>query len=310
MSALFIQGNSDLLFNLTEGYWNWRYFKAAGGDTRLVSVNSGHNATASLNSARCGRLDAISAALAWLDRQLKGQDSETYNAIAPVCISVSPTLGAPWVRNIGVALDRFPVGALSGRGAVPAQLALAHASLAAYATQPQFVPVLRVHGPRRVLAGVPTLGSIEVTRGAGALPQQQAIAYVASGIRRDGQLFAVDQQVTGFAEGLHDRADRTVKQDDRVLLPAVGEVLQAGDEVGLILYPQSYPFAALASAQTPSSLPLMLEQLIGLNAGADAFAALGTLTGLAYVNPYDVELRDIQLPVFVPGVYAGSRWMR
>ena len=305
--ALFVQGNSDLLFNLTEGYWNWRYFKAAGGDTRLISTNGGHNAFLGLRTGDCGSNNAVTSTLAWFDHYLKGEDSDRFAAIPQVCISVSNTVMAPHVRNVGVEMSDFPVGSLSGAGAVPATRASVDVTLGELAVKPVFVPVTTVAGNDKVLAGVPTIASLTVTRGQGALPNHQVAAFVATGIRRHGQLIAVDQQVTGFAEGTHTRADENVQQDDRILLPAVGEQLRDGDEVGLLFYPQTYAFTALTSAQTATGVPLLLEQLMGINAGGNLLSAGAAATGLAYINPYQVTASDVELPIFVPGEYADSQ---
>jgi hypothetical protein len=304
--ALFIQGNSDLLFNLTEGYWNWRYFKATGADTRIMSINGGHNAMTAPNTGYCGAANALTSSLAWFDHYLKGQPSDDFDNIAKVCISVSDTLGAPYVKNIGVRLDTFPAGSLSGPGAVPAVLPVATASLSASAIGPVFVPVTTISGDGQVLAGVPSMASITVTRGKNALPNHDVVAFVATAIRRHGEVFPVDQQVTGFAEGTRTSDDVHIHQDDRVMLPAVGEQLQDGDEVGLAFYPHTYAFEAPISAQSPTEVPQLTQQLLGLVPVSNRLTMASNVDGLVYRNPYSVEVTDIQLPIFVPGAYPGS----
>ena len=305
--ALFIQGNSDLLFNLTEGYSNWRYFKNAGGDVRLMSVNGGHNALASPNTSYCGRQNSLGSALAWFNYYLKGESSRAFDAISKVCISVSNTDRAPYVRNVGVKLDDFPVGSLSGDGAVPAELANATVTVKESTTTPEFVPVVTISGNDKVLAGVPTVGSISVKSLRKLSGRPDAVALIATGIKRNGELIAVDQQVTGFAEGDHVSNNPHVDVDGRILLPAVGERLQDGDEVGLLLYREDYDFNALLSGQTPTSALMFLEQIVGVNVASRALNAAGKANGLLHINPYEATLNDIQLPIFVPGTYAGSR---
>ncbi len=304
--ALFIQGNSDLLFNLTEGYSNWRYFNGTGADVRIMSTNGAHNAMAAPHTGYCGAVDAVTSSLAWFNRYLKGETSADFDAIAKVCISVSDTIGAPYVANVGVQLNDFPVGSLSGPGSVPATLASAQASVSVRAVDPVFVPVTTIAGDGRVLAGVPTMASITVTRGNRAERNHDVVAFVATGIRRNGQVFAVDQQITGFAEGTQTTDDSNIQQDNRILLPAVGEQLQNGDEVGLLFYPQTYAFEAPVSAQILTGTPQLLEQLLGLSPGSGLLTAAGNVTGLLYVNPYNAEVTDIQLPIFIPGEYPGS----
>ena len=73
--ALFLQGNRDVIFNLTEAYWNWQYFRDAGGDARLLSNEGAHmNPLANQleGDAGCGAVSGLDAALGWLDVHLRG----------------------------------------------------------------------------------------------------------------------------------------------------------------------------------------------------------------------------------------------
>jgi ABC-2 type transport system ATP-binding protein len=307
ISALFIQGNSDLLFNLTEGYWNWRYFTAAGGDTRLMSTNGGHNALLTLETGYCGDLNVLDASLAWFGHYLKGDSSDAIAKIPKVCISVSDTIGAPKVANVAVKLSDFPVGSLSGTGAIPAQANTIAATVQAFQVDPTFVPITTITQSGAVLAGAPTMSSINVLPGPMAMPDIQVVALVATGIRRNGQLITVDQQVTGFAQGLHVRTDQFIHQEDVVVLPAVGEQLQPGDEVGLLFYPEHYNFTALTSPQGLVNDRLLINQVIGVPPLPVDFPKLDTLVGLAYINPYGVQISDVGLPIFIPGQYQDSR---
>ncbi len=295
--ALFLQGNRDVLFNLTEGYWNWNYFNQAGGDVRLLSNEGGHvNPLAGepgviTGTPACGGTpDAVDAALAWFDHYLKGNViSPVFDAIpSHICISVVDTNSAATATPVGVVLDDFPVGSQSGTGALVNTFNSPQATnVSATASQPVFVPMTTVTGSDYVLAGAPTMASITVSAGTGATPGQSANAFVGTGIMRSGQLILVDAQVTGFTEGTFtsNHSDGNLVVNDlpipgedptHVLLPAVGAQLQDGDQVGLLFY-----------ASHPQYLP----------SGADT---------TTYNNPYSVSVSDVQFPIFKPGTFQGS----
>jgi pimeloyl-ACP methyl ester carboxylesterase len=285
--VLFLQGNRDVLFNLTEGYWNWRYFHDAGGDVRLLSNEGGHinplvgqKGLAGATPA-CGTVDAVDATLAWFNHYLKGIDSANFSAIPKVCVSVVDTATADTAKPVGVNFETdMPVGSLSGGGAVPTQGNVPSTSFAALAADPVFVKIgSAISGNDKVIAGAGTIASITVTAGEGAT--QDVNAFVGVGIRRGGQLILVDDQVTPFTQGTH-TGNHTVDDEmpsedpDRIWLPAVGEQLQDGDEVGLLFY-----------RCHPQYLPL----------GKDCSN---------YTNPYSVVATDVELPILIPGTYPGS----
>jgi hypothetical protein len=176
------------------------------------------------------------------------------------------------------------------------------------ATRPRFVRVLTVHGSGRVLAGVPTIGAITVSELPGREIGSSVDAFVGVGIRRAGKTFLVDDQITGFAAGIHHDNDN-VGEDDRILLPAVGERLQDGDAVGLLFYPQHVQFAAIVSGQGLTGLPDLINYALGTHI-PPITSALAPVLGLLYLNPYAVQASDVQLPVFVPGRYPGSRLLQ
>ncbi len=302
--ALFLQGNRDVLFNVTEAYMNARYFASTGADVRVLTTEGGHMnplAGQSQGTANCGGVVGVASILSWFDRQLKGIDSDTFNAIPKVCLSVADTVGAPNTQPVGLEMDRIPVGSLSGPGAIPTNASTLTASVPLGAAGPVFVPITTISGTGQVLAGVPRITNLAVTRGTGAV--QAAVAYVGVGIQRGGKLILVDDQVTAFAEG--DHQDDPGLNAGAVLLPAIGEQLQDGDQVGLLFYPQHVQYAAIVSA---SSLP---------NATNVVNFALGTqippvtsaldLSTAAVPNVYNVSATDVELPILVPGAYPRSR---
>lgn len=308
--ALFVQGNRDTLFNLTDAYFNYRYFKSVGADVRLLTTEGGHMnplALQSEGSANCGGVVGVQAMLAWFDDKLKGADSPTYDAIPQVCISVTDTPAAnaaPANANlVGLLVDDIPVGSLSGPGAIPAQAATLTASvtpgvaLPGGMSTPVFVKIADITQANAVLAGIPRAQSISVTAGTGALVTP--VAYVGVGIMRGGTTILVDDQVTPFAALAPDtgstgaacppalslpataHCNNRGTGDNTVLLPGVGEQLQAGDQVGLLFYENQVQYLPANTAGS-GGLP----------------------------NPYNVGMTHVELPILIPGSYRNSRLSR
>ncbi|NKF22670.1 alpha/beta fold hydrolase [Solimonas marina] len=308
--ALILQGNRDNLFNMTDGYWNWRYLRDAGGDVRFMTMESGHlNPLAGQieGTMNCGTVKGVNAIVAWFDEKLKGHDTLDYDTLPQVCISVADTVGAPDVPAAAVELDDVPVGSQSGDGAVPATLDSLDVTVPATAAQPQFVPVLTVQGDDKVIAGIPLIRSLTVTPGAGAV--HDAIALVGVGIRRNGQTLLVDQQLTPFQQGAY-TANDDINEGDPILLPGVGERLRDGDELGLLFYEQSPQYAVVVSADGLANLP---EGAVSLLFGKPLPIPIASILEppfdvLTNPNPYSVTASGIELPVIVPGTYPHSTY--
>jgi ABC-2 type transport system ATP-binding protein len=304
--ALFLQGNRDVLFNLTEAYLNSQYFGATGADVRVLSTEGGHmNPLDSQveGTADCGKIIGVNSILAWFDAKLKGISSANYNAIPKVCISVADTVGAPDVPAVGLMLNNFPVGSLSGSGAVPVSMASLTAAVGlADATTPVFAPITTIHGNGQVLAGAPRIAKVSVSKGTGAV--QTAIAFVGVGIVRGGKTILVDDEVTPFVEG--DHSSNLGVPNHVVLLPAVGEQLQDGDQLGLLFYAQHVQYAAVVSA---ASIP-NATKIINVAAGTAIPPVTSALqpegAALSVPNIYNVTMSNVELPVLLPGTYAGS----
>lgn len=297
--ALFLQGNRDVLFNLTDAYFNYAYYKQAGGDVRLLSTEGGHMnplppAMQVEGSANCGGVVGVSAVLAWFDQKLKGVGSAAYDAIPSVCISVADTPAANTAPAnaalVGVKLQDFPVGSLSGPGSVPVSVATLSTTVnPGLPNMPTFA-ALKTIGPSEagaVLAGAPRIDTLTVTS-AVPVPLVTAVAYVGVGIQRGATTILVDDEVTPFADIAPTAADgggssrvhtnnRGVRNAD-ILLPAVGERLQVGDVVGLLFYENHQQYLAVGGA--------------------------GSLVGPP--NPYSVTLTGVELPILIPGTYPGS----
>ena len=303
--ALFLQGNRDVLFNLSEAYLNARYFGATGADVRVLSTEGGHMnplANQTEGTANCGTVSGVGSILAWFDAKLKNKTSLVYGAIPKVCISVADTTGAP-AAAAGVLLDRFPVGSLSGAGAVPALQPTMTASVGpANFASPLFVPVTTIHGSGQVLAGVPRIAKISVAKSTGAV--QTAIAFVGVGIVRGGNTILVDDQVTPFVEG--DHTGNNGVPGTPVLLPAVGEQLQDGDQVGLLFYSQQVQYSAVVSASSIPNATNVVNSALGTPIPPVTSALQPAGVALNVPNIYDATLTGVELPILVPGTYPGS----
>lgn len=251
--------------------------------------------------ANCGKIVGVTSILAWFDDKLKGVGSAAYDAIPRVCISVADTVaGQPGGTPAGLALAGFPVGSLSGAGALPTRMDTLTGTVAINDTSPVFVPITTIAGTGRVLAGVPRIATLNVARGQGAV--QSAIAFVGIGIRRAGATILVDDEVTPFVEG--DHSENRGVRNSGVLLPGVGEMLKDGDEVGLLLYQQQIQYAAVVSAASaPNAVNLVntaLHQAIpSVTSSIDA-------SFIAVPNPYVFTATGVELPILIPGQYPGS----
>jgi pimeloyl-ACP methyl ester carboxylesterase len=307
--ALFLQGNRDNLFNLTEAYFNDAYFSSTGADVRMLSTEGGHmNPLAGQleGPANCGSVAGVNSILAWFDNKLKGQPSALYNAIPKVCISVAatPTVSATATSYsgtaVGVGLNAYPVGSLSGAGAIPTTTASLSATVPVTATAPVFVPVTTISVSGAVIAGSPRIADLTVSQG---MPMvQTAVAYVGVGIQRGGSTFLVDDQVSGFVAGDHTNNRGT--DDSAVLLPGIGEQLQPGDVVGLLFYQQHVQYAAIISANLTPGVIATVDYAEG--ASIPPITSTINLSSLALPNPYSVTITQLELPIFIPGQYAGS----
>jgi pimeloyl-ACP methyl ester carboxylesterase len=308
--TLLVQGNRDGLFNLTDAYWNLRYLREAGADARLLTMDSGHLSPALGQvdgSANCGALKGVQAILGWFDDKLKGRAPAPADELPPVCLSVQATPGAPASAELAVELPSLPIGNPAGAGTLPVRAEKIEISLAATDGLPRFVPLATVPGPGYVLGGIPSIGHSTVTPG--ALATHQAIAIFGVGVKRGPRTFLVDDQVTALLEG-STSSNRFVEEGDPILMPGIGEVLEAGDEIGLLFYEQHPQYAVVPSLTVLTTLlPVAtLSYIAGRPFPNITSELLTPLAGvLSNPNPYTAVLEDVRLPVFQPGVYPGSR---
>lgn len=305
--ALFLQGNRDVLFNMTEAYWNAKYFEEAGGrDVRVLTTEGGHMnpfAGQKQGPANCGKVNGPDAIFAWFDHHLRGVVSAAYSDIPKVCISVADTPGTNALTpDVGVTLASFPVGSLAGTGSTPALLASGSAAVnpSNVESTPAFVKIADITADGSVLAGIPSIDSITVADGTpGSVIEP--VAFVGVGIVRGGSTILVDQEITPFVKGTHSNNRNLGESDNtKVLLPGVGERLKAGDQVGLVFYCAHVHYQAVVSASAGSGA--------GGNGPAvpSGFPGVSLPNATVCANNYAVSFTNAALPILTPGSYPGS----
>ncbi len=300
--TLLLQGNRDILFNMTSAYWNWDFYRRVAGGSAPVSVlttEGGHmNPLANQveGSANCGALIGVELVRAWFDFHLKGQMSAAYQSIPKVCISVADTTDAHNAPSVGLILDDFPVGSQSGIGGVPARLEEVTVEITTLDSDAVFVPVATISGDNQLLAGVPSIDSITVTdTDDDSALDVAAIAYIGTGIQRDGELILVDDQLTAVIEGSHSSNPNI--GNERFLLPGVGERLRNGDQVGLILYQRHVQYSAIVNANSVGGITGLVGFIGGLEL-PPVLSALDPVTGILNLpNPYQISAAGVEIPV-------------
>jgi ABC-2 type transport system ATP-binding protein len=256
--TLIVQGNRDVLFNITESYWNWRYLTDAAQGQAQVSVlttEGGHMnplASQTEGTANCGQLKGVNLILAWFDFHLKDENSLAYKSIPKICISVADTVDAHTAEPAGLLLNEFPIGSQSGTGGVPVRVESIDADVTAQTTDPVFISMTIINGNDKVLAGIPAIDEITVTDNDADLATDiTAIAYFGVGLKRGNKpAFLVDDQVTSLVLGRHTSNPNV--SETRFLMPGIGERLQDGDELGLLFYQSHVQYNAVIGAKPPN----------------------------------------------------------
>lgn len=312
---LLLQGNRDVLFHLTEAYWNYQFFDSIKAGNTKVSVmtnEGGHmNPLDHLfeGSADCGGLVGTDVVKSWFDVHLKGETSTDITTLPNVCISIADTQSAHTARSQGLLLDYFPEGSQPvSKGGVPIRLDAAQMSVGqgpddSYAGA-NFLELYTVPddaGDSIVLAGIPSIESITVTNVDESNPID-AIAFIGIGIVRGDERILVDAEVTGLVEN-PDPSTPYISNpnvgNDNFLLPGVGERLKAGDQVGLFFYQRHVQFSAVINAASASGLTTLLQTAAGSEFPDPIAAAINEEdSALNPPNPYNVDMTGIELPVF------------
>lgn len=221
VDALLVNGQRDVLFPVNQALANYSFLKSLGGDVRLISNQHGHILPTALSSQPrlgswgCGPLDSLQALQSWFDAKLRAGPAPLTD-IPDICLSLDD--------QRAVHLDNVPRGSTTYTVTVPSTN-VTGAQNDFGGNAPTFIPLgAPIAGSGRVLAGIP-IAHLTV---AGPGPGIEGTAFLGIGIRRGGGApYLVDDQVNPLRS--------SESHNGRELL-IVGEALQAGDEVGILLY--------------------------------------------------------------------------
>lgn len=221
VDALLVQANEDVLFPLNDAFENYRSLKALGGDVRLITVHAGHvNSLAGQKNQAptCGQAvpDAFDTMLDFLDEKLRNAPRKGLPA-GMLCFATGER-SAEWRADLppdaGPGSPRVDIVAVDVAGNAPVFVPLS-------AVLPEGLVLLGAPRARLDVAGVP--GSM---------------ALLGVGLRRAGQApVLVSGQITAVRPG----AGR------ELVLPAVAQALQPGDQLGVMLWPTHPQFQHMKS---------------------------------------------------------------
>ena len=245
VNALLFQGMRDTLFNFSEGYANFQCLRQEGGDVRLLSYQSGHNAAhlvpdpgeaylpqGNVYDGRCGSLHLTTAIGAFFAQYLKGVPGAADVVPTKPCLSIA--------KDDAVLVNQVMTMQTGGATAVkvPATKVIAGASLD--------VPVavdLGITGAQgsSVVAGIPHL---RLTVHAAPDSAGEPILFVGLGQQHKAAPEVwdlIDNQVLPL------RGTGTFDAD----LVGVAARLAAGEKLALLVYGRESLFVAPSSAHVP-----------------------------------------------------------
>jgi ABC-2 type transport system ATP-binding protein len=245
VNALLFQGMRDTLFNFSEGYANFQCLRHEGGDVRLLSYQSGHNAAhlvpdpgeaylpqGNVYDGRCGSLHLTTAIGAFFAQYLKGVPGAADVVPTKPCLSIA--------KDDAVLVNQVMTMQTGGATAVkvPATKVIAGASLD--------VPVavdLGITGTQgsSVVAGIPHL---RLTVQAAPDSAGEPILFVGLGQQHKAAPEVwdlIDNQVLPL------RGTGTFDVD----LVGVAARLAAGEKLALLVYGRESLFVAPSSAHVP-----------------------------------------------------------
>ena len=287
IDALLIQGTRDVLFNMQASVDNYRYLKMAGGDVRMMTNQSGHMnplANQADGSNSCGAVDMFSSIRRWLDVKLRGAADSVLDEVPEICLSlddersviVDAIPGESETTDQLMAVDQvwrpFDIRIGNLRGAQECQTVY---EVPADTTQ--------------VLAGIPRLRDFTVQ---GGIIGGGGAAYLGLCLKRGGQTLLIDDMLTTFAPQFQSFSE----------LVGVGEVLKAGDRVGVMAFKAQEQMNFLTTATLGQVTELLVDTIIP-GAGLDE-TLLGDLLNplqgiLSAVNGNAYTVRgEVRLPIF------------
>ncbi|WP_305967543.1 CocE/NonD family hydrolase [Marinobacter salsuginis] len=287
VDAFLIQGTRDVLFNAQAAFDNYRYLRMAGGDVRLMTNQSGHmNPLANQvdGATSCGNVDMFDSIRRWLDVKLRGADEDVLEEIPRLCLSLDD--------DRGVILDAIPGESSS----TDLQMNVDRA------WRPFDIRIGNLRGPQKcevvyevpsdttqVLAGIPRLRDFSVQ---GGIVGGGGAAYLGLCLQRGGQTLLIDDMLTTFAPQFRSFSE----------LVGVGEVLKAGDKVGIMAFKAQEQMNFLTTATLGQVSELLLDTIVpgqGLEETllGDVLDPLQSLLSAVNTNAYTVR-GEIRLPIF------------
>jgi ABC-2 type transport system ATP-binding protein len=245
VNALLFQGMRDTLFNFSEGYANFQCLRHEGGDVRLLSYQSGHNAAhlvpdpgeaylpqGNVHDGRCGSLHLTTAIGAFFAQYLKGVPGGADAVPTKPCLSIA--------KDDAVLVSQVMTMQTGGATAVkvPATKVIAGAGL----DVPVAVDlgITGAHGSS-VVAGIPHL---RLTVHAASDSAGEPILFVGLGQQHKAAPEVwdlIDNQVLPL------RGTGTFDVD----LVGVAARLAAGEKLALLVYGRESLFVAPSSAHVP-----------------------------------------------------------
>lgn len=244
--AMFFQGMRDTLFDFNEALANYHCLRAAGGDVRLLTHETGHNAVAggALDPGtvfqpvgndqwdRCGSVEPVGATLAFFEEHLRGHAGAASATIPErVCLSLS--------AGDAVQVAEVTVGTAGLAFSLPATIVDA---------TPEKTPTVADLGfvagsDGGVLAGIPSI-EIVVNPLLPLAADANRILYLGIGQQRaayPGIWDLVDNQVRPIrGTGAH-----------FVDLVGIAERLEPGDRLALLIYSHQPQFDLSPSIPVP-----------------------------------------------------------
>ena len=246
VNALLIQGMRDTLFNFNEGYANYQCLRSEGGDVRLLSYQSGHNAVhvvpdpgeaylppGNEYDGRCGSLDMVTAMLAFFDQYLKDTPGAAAAVPRKTCLSIA--------KNDAVLVSQVMTRQSGGATAVDV-------------SETKVVAGTGVDRPVAVDLGVSGVQGSSVVAG---IPHLQLKVRAAPHSAGEPVLFVGLGQTRKTAPDTWDLIDNQVLPlrgtgTFDVDLVGVAARLAAGERLGLLVYGLQSQFVAKADARAPS----------------------------------------------------------
>ncbi len=246
VNAVLFQGMRDTLFNFSEGYANYECLRREGGDVRLLSYQSGHNAAhlvpdpgeaylppGNAFDGRCGSLHLTTAIGAFFAQYLKGVPGAADAVPTKPCLSIA--------KDDAVLVSQVMTLQTGGTTAVdvPATHVIAGTGL----DQPVALD-LGITGAQgsSVVAGIPHLQlRVQAAPDAAGEP----ILFVGLGQKRNAAPDAwdlINNQVLPL------RGTGTFDVD----LVGVAARLAAGEKLALLVYGRESLFVAPSSANVPN----------------------------------------------------------